>query len=241
MTDNSNKKALFYSNIQPLHKDTHAAFGLKTLDKPLAFTDKTHVVPITIGELANTVANFPIVFIGEDRVPAAALGLTPDTNLFVDESGHWADNTYIPNHIRRYPFIMAKGNDNADELFFCFDEGAEHITAENPDTPLFAEGQLSETGKTAMKMCEEYEHQFRYTQDAMKKLEDYDIFCTKTVSYNVKGSEQKIQFVAIDEQKFSELNEQQVFSLKKDGLLNLIYAHLFSLANWNKLIGIANR
>ena len=41
-------------------------------------------------------------------MPLAVVGLQDEVNLFVDEGGAWAENTYVPAYLRTHPFALAR-------------------------------------------------------------------------------------------------------------------------------------
>jgi hypothetical protein len=63
-------------------------------------------------EIAIASRDYPIAFVTGDGersfLAMAILGLEQQQNLFVDASGAWDGNTYVPAYVRRYPFCMAR-------------------------------------------------------------------------------------------------------------------------------------
>lgn len=235
-TETPTKHALFYSNIQPINKKAHKDAGLKDIGHRFTYAAKAHVVPVVLRELASTAISYPIIFVGEERSPAAALGLIDGQNLFVDSDGAWDDDFYIPTAIRRYPFLMAAGPEEKSK-FLCIDEDAELFTANSSEHRFFEDDKPSKMLESAMRECERFDYDINHSNDALKVFQEFDLYCTKTLTFRDKsGEENKIQFTAVDENRLQELDKDALSILKEKGLLDLIYAHLVSLANWNRLV-----
>jgi len=57
---------------------------------------------------------YPIVFsAAAPTVPFAVVGLRENENLFVDATGNWRDDAYIPAYVRRYPFCLVETDQSA--------------------------------------------------------------------------------------------------------------------------------
>ena len=82
------------------------------------FIAQTHAIPVTVDEFGLAQRNYPIVFsIGDNPIPIALMGLNEGVNVFLDPDGRPIDSTvYIPAYIRRYPFLLARLNQESDEL-----------------------------------------------------------------------------------------------------------------------------
>src|SRR5690606_23806240 len=99
----------FFKNVVPLNRDRHRRLKLR-MDGRATFAAGTHFVPLAAVELYEAARDYPIVFTGsEDASPVAILGLRAGENLFIDANGRWANGTYVPAFVRRYPFILSRG------------------------------------------------------------------------------------------------------------------------------------
>jgi len=85
------------------------------------FTAQDVYCPLAIQELPHALMGVPIGFtiVGEQLKLVAVLGLEPDRNLFVDDSGRWLGR-YIPAWYRCYPFVTVQSEDN--QFILCVDE-----------------------------------------------------------------------------------------------------------------------
>ena len=81
-----------YKNPEPLNPQEHQGKGLRYSDRQFDFLKETHFVPVTLGEFGAAGSRFPIIFLGENKTPVAAMGLQAGNNLFVNaETGEWMD------------------------------------------------------------------------------------------------------------------------------------------------------
>jgi hypothetical protein len=235
---------LFYEKPEPLNAEHHAKLGLVTMEKPFAFAKAGHVIPLTVGEFAQAALSFPIIFAGPERIPLAVMGLNGGDNLFIDDKGGFADATYLPAYIRRYPFVLA-GNETDEQMVVCIDRGP--LISEKGETKLFeADGQPSEYTKNAIKFCDDFEVERRRSISFVQLLKDLDLLDQKQAVYtppNADGSPGQPQLVAeyfaVTEEKLKTLSAEKLVELRDNGALGAIYAHMVSLTGWDRLMAVA--
>jgi hypothetical protein len=235
---------LFYANPEPLSIDTHGKLGVNRTSKPYSFVANTHVVPLTVTEFAAAALNYPVVFVGEGKTPLAVMGLSEGSNLFVSPEGDFRPEAYIPAFVRRYPFVFA--NDDVNErLILCVDRQANFIS-ENAEVPFFENGQPSAYTQNAMQFCNEFEGERRRTESFINLLKEMDLFdmreavFTPTNPDGSPGAPQKIaDYFAVSEEKLKALPADKFVTLRDNGALAQIYAHIVSLLGWDKLIALA--
>lgn len=223
---------LFFKSVVPLQSNVHTNLGLKA-NRDFGFTRITHAVPLTVDEFAVAQRNFPIVFgAGEGAAPLALVGLREGCNLFVDENGAWKADTYIPAFIRRYPFMLAKIAPEATELTLCFDEESGFLSPDGEDK-LFDGTEPTATTKGALTFCEQFEQAIERTRQFMAELEKLDLIIDGEVTIQQPNMAQPAVyrgFRMISEEKFQNIRGDQARAMVKNGMMGLIYAHLFSLS-----------
>lgn len=223
---------LFYQSVTPISSDTHANWGLIPRDS-LAFTKGTHAVPVTVDEFAMCQRSFPIVFgLGDAAAPLALVGLQEGNNLYVDDNGIWEATAYVPAFIRRYPFMLARLSPDNPDLSLCFDDSAGQIAPDTGDA-LFVEGAPSDTTKNILAFCEQFEQAVGRTRNFMEELEKLNLLMDGEVTIQREGlAEPAVYrgFRMVDEAKLQALRGDQARKLVQNGMLGLIYAHLFSLS-----------
>jgi hypothetical protein len=232
---------LFYNQLEPLSSQQHADFRIRIRDKA-PFLAKQHAVPVTVEEFPLVQRFMPIVFsVGDDPVPLALMGLNEGVNTFFDDEGTLLEpNFYVPAYIRRYPYLLARLRPDADELSLCFDPSSDTIGAFEDGDKLFENGEPTEITKNILQFNEQFEQAGARTAMFMKDLKELDILIDGEVTIQQEGNEQPFiyrGFMMIDENKLNELRGDQLRKIVQNGMLPLIYAHLFSLALMRDIFG----
>lgn len=238
---------LFYNSLAPLSSQLHADHGL-AIDGGLGFTSVTHAIPLTVDEFASAQRSYPIIFgMGPNPAPLALLSLIDGVNLYVDQDGKWEAGTYLPAFVRRYPFMLAKLSPDAQDLSLCFDDTSNIITAEAPDK-LFEGDAPSETTKRILEFCEQFEQAVARTRGFMEELEKLDLLTDGEVTIQQPDmAEPSVYrgFRMVAEERLQNLRGDQARKMVQNGMMGLIYAHLFSLSQITHLFErqrvIANR
>lgn len=221
-----------YNALAPLSSSVHQTLGLKSRTGA-PFARGLHAIPITVDEFHLVQRHYPIVFAaGQTPVPLALTSLSEGQNLFVDEDGNWRAGTYVPAYVRRYPFLLARINPQSEELTLCFDETSEDLGADEGE-PLFKEGEATDVVKNVLEFCEQFENSMRKTQAFVQELEKGEFLMDGEVSIQMDGMEQPAVyrgFKMISQDKIRDLRGDQARKLIQNGMLPLMYAHLFSLS-----------
>lgn len=232
-----NQMPLFYENPMPLDAKQHKDLGLKK-DFGLSFTNKVNAVPVNMIEMPQICHFYPIAFSpDENATPVALLGLRDGENLFVNDKGEWAKDTYIPAYIRRYPFIFSEMA-GGDQLTLCIDMN-DNVIDEKSEQKFFGDDEKpSELAQNALEFCKSYHAAAQQTVQFSKALAESGLLVERAAEINL-GDDKKINFSGfriIDEQKLAELPDETFMEWRKKGWLPFLYAHLFSGAQWQRLI-----
>lgn len=238
---------LFYNKPEPLNHAAHGNLGVKQIDKPFEFLRSAHAVPLTTSEFGMAASCYPIIFVGDDRTPVAVMGVRQGQNLFVNESGHTAQDQYVPAFVRRYPFVFANDN-NQDQLLLCVDTAAPMVST-NPDVAFFDGDQPSKFTQDAIEFCKEFERQRRSTELFRSIMTEHDLFEEKSISFqprdaqgNEAGDPQKVaDYWAVSEERLNKLPIEAFQKIRDTGALSVVYSHLISLMLWPRIINRALR
>jgi len=233
---------LFYRNLVPLSSELHAGHGLKNR-ADLAFARDTHAIPITVDEFVMSQRSYPIVFSsGENSVPLALVGLEEGKNLFVDADGKWKDGVYIPAYLRRHPFMLARLQPDSETLSLVFDDSWD-LVAEDGEQKLFDGTEASEVTKNILNFCEQFEQAIARTRSFMDELAKFDILMDGQAQIQNPGMEQPATFSGfrmVDEKKLQNIRGDQARKMVQNGMMGLVYAHLFSLSQMRELYSVMN-
>jgi hypothetical protein len=235
---------LFYHQPEPLAPEMHGKLGVKRMDGPFGFARTGHAVPLTVGEFPLAALTGPIIFVGEEKIPLAVMGLNAGENMFLQDNGTFEAGIYIPAYIRRYPFVFAH-DEAAEKMVLCVDRKAEFIV-EGGDMPFFVGNEPSDYLKQCIEFCNNFEVERQRTMNFVELLKGLDLFETKTASFTPvqpDGSTAEPQriadYFAVSEDKLNALPVEKYIELRDNGALGQIYAHLISLMGWDRLIALA--
>jgi len=223
---------LFYKDLVPLSSVDHADFRARALDRADFLVDQ-HAVPLTSDELVAASRFYPIVFsAGDNPVPLALMGLNEGINTFVDAEGKLVNPVYVPSYIRRYPFLLARLRPDSDELSLCFDPTANAVGKFDEGDELFADGKPSEATNAVLQFCQNFEEAGQRTSMFVEELKKADLLMDGEVAIQPEGADKPYVyrgFQMVDENKLRELRGDVLRKMMQNGMLPLIFAHLFSL------------
>ncbi len=225
---------LFYNELQAVNLGQHRTMKIRRIEKAPHIAD-THAIPATVDEFALLQRHYPIVFAtGDNPIPLVLMGLNEGINVFLDESGNLIDpKVYVPAYMRRYPFLLARLQPESDELSLCFDPTSGAIGEFEEGEPLFDGDEPSEATRNVLQFCEQFETAGQRTGAFLDELKTSGLLMDGEVSIQPDGVEQPFVyrgFQMVDEEKLREMRGDELRKMNQNGMLALIYAHLFSLS-----------
>ena len=228
----ANNLPVFYNDLLPLSSVDHASYRSRSVESA-PFLTKQHAVPLTVDEFVAAQRFVPIIFsAGDEAVPLALMGLNEGVNTFLDDEGKLRGPAYVPAYVRRYPWMLAKLRPDTDELSLCFDPTSEAVGEFEEGQPLFEDGKPTELTQGVLKFCEDFEQAAARTGQFMKDLKELDLLMDGEVAIQVPGNDQPFVyrgFRMVNEEKLRDMRGDQLRKISQNGMLPLIYAHLFSL------------
>jgi len=223
---------ILYNNLIPLSSQDHAAWRMRGMND-LKFVKGVHAFPLTVDEFGVAQRGIPIVFSsGPDPVPLGLMGLNEGANVFIDDEGQLVPGGYLPAYIRRYPFMLARLNPDAEEMTLCIDPTNELVGPWEDGEPLFENGEATQSTKSALEFCEQFEMAAQRTQAFCKDLLETGLLEEGEVTISAEGAAQPYiyrGFQMVNEEKFRDLRGDQLRKMQQNGMNMLIYAHLMSL------------
>lgn len=228
-----------YKEVVPLHKNQKVR--LLAQGEIPEFARTLNAIPISYTEFALAARHYPIVFSsgdgGKTFAAVAVLGLAAGENLFYSGEA-WAQRTYVPAYVRRFPFCMAKVKldqvEQQDRLI-C----VEKTYMDGAGEAMFdANGQPLQKWQTIEKLLTEYEADLERSREMCSILADYGLLegFTMQANFNQGGALHLTGMHRVDEKKLESLNASQIKNLMRKGLFGRIYLHLLSLENFNVLL-----
>ena len=222
---------ILYRAIEPLNVTQHGKMKVRpVLD--MSEVAKTHAIPLTVDEFALVQRHYPIVF---------SMGLNENVNVFLEDDGRPKDpSLYIPAYVRRYPFLLARIRPDSDELSLCFDPTANAVGDFDEGEQLFDGEQPSKATLAILEFCEQFEAAGQRTSAFMEELTKSDLLMDGEVAIQPEGYEQPFiyrGFRMVDEEKLRELRGDELRKMNQNGMLPLIFAHLFSRSQMRDVFG----
>lgn len=202
------------------------------------FARAVNSVPLVLAEFAQAGLEYPIVFAGSpgEEMPAVLLGLTPNDNLFVDDDGCWANGSYVPAFIRRYPFVLAE-KAGGEDFTVCVDEAFPGL-GEADGEPLFnADGTDGPVLRHAIAFLTDFQDGLKATRAFTTRVRELGLLEPKTIRLEpAQGETSVLQGLSVvSEERVRALKARQLQGLMASGELAAIYAHLQSLNNIRRL------
>lgn len=239
------KQLLIYDRPVPLNRQAHRHLRLRARPGDMGFATHLNSVPLAAVEFGRAALSLPIVFAGasaDTAVPAVLLGLEERRNLLVGDDGRWQDEAYVPAFLRRYPFVLAE-KDGTEDFTVCLDEAYPGLGTEDGE-PLFDENaQDTPLLANALAFLGDYQREVRRTREFVERLREHALLEPKVVRVQPAGApEFSLQgFFVVDETRLRALKSRVLQSLMRDGDLGLVYAHLLSLSNVERLTRLLDR
>ena len=227
-----------YDEIVPLQK-THRV--LRAAGATPAFCRTLNAIALSLAEFTVAARDYPIVFAsldaGESFAPVALLGLEQGSNLFVDASGQWAPDAYVPAFVRRYPFCISKlyvDGEPRSERVACV--AAAWIDASG--AALFdAQGRATAQWQAIERLLAEYEADLDRTALMCASLARLQLLEPFTVQ-RLGGPQPEFRLSGmfrVAEARLKDLKAASHKALAEKGFTSLVYAHLHSLENFSRL------
>lgn len=228
----------FYTKPTVLSSIDHKELKIAKVDS-YSFAKELNSSVLVGQEFMEAAKTYPVVFVEQSAdtvMPVAIMGL--NSNLFVDDKDTWQEGAYIPAFVRRYPFIVAEGLGEEGSLTVCIDAAFSGYDAKDGERLFDDDGKQTPFMEQAMKFIEEYQQQYELTKVFVKFIQDNDLL--KSVDANVTMADGKKfnmpRLQIIDEEKLKNLKDEDLLMLTRKGFLAWVYAHLFSISNFTKVV-----
>ena len=234
-----NSQPLFYKKPVPLNKDHHGDLYMEPVND-FRHTKGTNSIYIAAVEFIKAAKDYPIVF-GKNTdgsvFPAVLLGLQNSQNKFLGKQGEWLVD-YIPAYVRRYPFILASNPEKYDTFAVCIDESYPGFNKKKKGQRLFGEnGEESDILKQSIEFLKGYQNHIQLTNVFCKDLKDSGILEPMQAKITKDGKERALGgFLCVSRERLKGLEPKKLTEFMLSDQLELIFAHLYSLNNLNRLV-----
>jgi len=229
----SSNLPILYKDLVPLQTSLHKNYKTRAAETGTYFASQ-HAIPLTVDEFVHAGRTCPVVFsVGDQPVPLALVGLNEGVNVYLDDEGKARVPFYLPAYIRRYPFMLARITPDAQELSLCFDPTSDLVGEFDEGIPLFDGDAPAQNLNDILKFCEDFEMAAQRTQGFMAELKEADLLMDGEVSIQPPNAAEPFiyrGFQMISEEKLRDMNGDQLRKFNQNGILPLIFAHIFSLS-----------
>lgn len=230
------------SNYEVLNKNLHANIRLKPVDG-YKFASAQHLVSLVYNEFSLAALHYPVVFVRashESNIhPMALLGLEAERNLFVDSAGNWKYGAYVPVAFRRYPFALT--DVGGGETAICIMSQSSYFNYEEGELLIDAHGESTPSMNKIVSFLQEITVSELLATKFCMHLDSLGLFAP--CEFKITGPDGTKIYngsLMIDPNKFASLKEDEFSNLRKLGYLDLIYAHINSLRQIDKLSALAS-
>ena len=221
----------------PLSKTVHAKKEIKKKEN-VDFIKNVTLVQLYNFEIQQAASYMPIMFVKNRDLTniCAVLGLSKEQNLFVTADNKW-DLFYFPAAFGSYPFRSAKTDDGKITLLFLEESGL--VVDEGLGRPLFKEdGQETEILQHYIRLLTKMERSNASTSPALSLIEELELLKPFKIKVAEASGESHLidGLFCVDLERFKELEDKDYIKLRHEHAMELIYAHLFSLSCFDKLV-----
>lgn len=239
---------LSHERAVALNRERHQKLRMAAVPDHFAFAAKTNAVLLASTELSAAARDYPIVFVGPEGGPfalAALVGLRNNENLLVNAEGKWEANTYVPAFARRYPFVLAEGDDKS-VLTVCVHETYAGLNEERGEALFDEEGKESSYLKRVLDFLRAYHANMIRTRDFATRLHELGLITRKVITIEQqregKTERQMLEGLwVVDEEKLRGIDDARIVEIFRNGYMGWVYAHLLSLGNVRRLAARLDR
>ncbi len=228
-----------FKNLVPFDINRHGKKKIRPVNS-FKFAEKSFIASLVVTELSFAAPTYPVVFLKDEKEKFglyALLGLKQDENLFLDKDGKWKV-PYIPAIIRRYPFALGR-DEIKEEFIICIDEESEFLNDYEGEALTDKDGKPTKILEQAKEYLAELYRMSEITDMFCKEMVERDMLTQLNIQIN-DGPNKTPRNISgcfgINEKKLTELSDADFLDLRKKGALPVIYAHLISLPQIERLV-----
>jgi hypothetical protein len=226
-----------FKNVVPITLEKHRKKLVKTVEN-FEFASKINMASVMVYEFSRAASIYPIVFVEDKRKdqfkPVALLGLEEGENLFVQDDKWQA--SYIPAIIRRYPFALAK-TDEEGRFTVCIDDESDLVNEKEGQALFNDKGEPSELTDRVKQYLAELQQMDQFTEDLCKYLAEKNMFTPLNMKVRIENEMRNITGAYIvNEERLNSLSDETYLEMRAKKYIPVLYAHLSSLPQIERLL-----
>jgi len=232
------KTMMIFDKLVTLNRDRHRDLRLDLSQLDFQFAQHTNSVPLAMEEVPEAALSYPCVFIERDGKHAlcALLGLDAGRNLMVQTDGQWAEGSYVPAHLRRYPFALAETGE-ADHFLVCIDEACAGLNLSEGQALFDQAGQEADVLKESKAFLMGLHRAFAQSATWCDEVARLGLLEDRVAHFTrADGSAGQLAgFKVIQEDRLKTLPAEVLQRWNQEGLMAVAWGHLISLGHVKRL------
>ncbi len=220
-----------FQNAQSLDKNKHGALRFQPASD-FAFARSLTTAPLAPIEIAEAAEFYPVLFTPNGLLNAVAVLGLRERNVL---------NTYVPVHVRRYPFILGRVGDT-DEYLLAADMDAPQFNATEGEQVFTDKSALNPYFDKVIELLNTYEKNLREGRAVMNELETTGVLVAKDLSFR-EGHEVHLigGFRVVEREKVMALDDATLARWVRNGLMALLELHWASFRHLSKVALASSR
>lgn len=225
--------------ISPLSPAQHRDIYIRSNDNFLQASED-QLIPLVVQEVVDAATEFPVLFVknsstGEFTL-VAMLGLKAQQNLYCsDESDQQYDANYAPLVLRNYPFYLQQ---SAEQQFaVCIDELSPLVNHDEGQKLFNDNDEQTDFLKNKAESLIKFVEQQHITKGFIQLLLEHDLLHPQKLTIRLNDNDPLTidGIYMVDQQRLENLDDEVYSTLRKNGALQIIHAHLMSMKQVNRL------
>lgn len=231
-----------FKAVVPISWERHGRKKIKTIQN-FDFAKDINMASIMVHEFSRASSTYPIVFVEDKRKdqfkPVVLLGLEDGENLFIQDDKWQA--SYIPAIIRRYPFALAATGEEG-RFTVCIDEQSDLLTDLDGQALFNDNGEPAEPLERVKRYLAELQQMDRFTEDFCKYLSEKNMFAPLNMRIRLGNEMRNVTGAYIvNEERFNALSDETFIEMRSKKYVPVVYAHLSSLSQIERLLGFKGK
>ncbi len=220
-----------FKSVVPITIEKHGKSKVKTIQN-FDYAKNVNMASIMVHEFSRAASIYPIVFV-EDKSkdqfkPVVLLGLEEGENLFVHDE-KW-EASYIPAIIRRYPFALAK-TDEEGRFMVCIDEGSDLVSQEEGQELFQENGEPGELMERVKRYLAELQQMDKFSEDFCSYLAEKNMFTPLNMKVRLGNEMRNITGAyIINEERLNSLSDETFLEMHAKRYIPVVYSHLSSIS-----------
>ncbi|CAK0756868.1 putative SapC family protein [Gammaproteobacteria bacterium] len=224
-----------YQSLEAFNTQRHADLRFSPAGN-YAFASTLTSVALGAEELPVAALHYPVVFLLQGPVvPTAVLGLAGH-NQFLDNQARWRVQD-VPASVRYYPFALANVTDGEPgQMAVALDRAAPHFTSGIGEPLVKSDGTPSDLVLRIQDLLVGHRRHLQATQTVLADLDARGVLLERQLTIQTDSSPWKIDgFRTVDLNRVHAQDDATLARWVRNGTLQVVYLHLASLRNFEKL------